>query len=151
MSLKELLADGRIRAHKTSAREVADLLRVVDRDLADAAVPQLSTDRRFATAYNAALQLATIALHASGYRAAGTGHHWATFHLLPEIVGAHAQARADYLDNCRSKRNVTDYDRAGEISERDAEEMLAETGIFREELLAWLKKNYPHFVPRGAQ
>lgn len=151
MSLKELLADGRIRAHKTSARELADFLRVVERDLADAAIPQLSTDRRFATAYNAALQLATIALHASGYRAAGAGHHWATFHVLPEIMGPQAQARADYLDNCRSKRNVTDYDRAGEISERDAEEILAEARTFRKELLAWLAKNHPHLVPRGAQ
>ncbi len=151
MSLKALLADGRIRAHKTSAREVADLLRVVDRDLADAAIPQLSTDRRFATAYNAALQLATIALHASGHRAAGAGHHWSTFHVLPEIMGPQAQVRADYLDSCRAKRNVTDYDRAGEISERDAEEILAEAETFRRELLAWLKKNHPTLVPRGAQ
>jgi len=80
MSLQSLLADGRIRPHRSSVREVADLLRVVERDLADASVTQLSTDRRFATAYNAALLLATIALHASGFRTASTGHHWATFH-----------------------------------------------------------------------
>jgi len=151
VSLKELLADGRVRAHKTSAREMADLLRVVDRDLADAAVLQISTDRRFATAYNAALQLATIALYASGYRAAGTGHHWATFHVLPEIMGPQAQARADYLDNCRSKRNVTDYDRAGEISARDTEEIHAEARAFRDEMLAWLEKNHPPLVPKGVK
>jgi hypothetical protein len=62
---------------------VADLLGVVDRDLADAEIPQLSTDRRFATACNAALQMATIALYAAGFRAFGAGHHWATFHALP--------------------------------------------------------------------
>jgi len=151
MSLKALLADGRIRAHTTSAREVADLLRVVDRDLADAALSQLSTDRRFATAYNAALQLATIALHASGYRAAGAGHHWTTFHVLPEIMGPQTQARADYFDSCRSKRNVTDYDRAGEISEHDAEEILAEAKTFRKELLAWLKVNHSTLAPRDIQ
>lgn len=151
MSLKELLADGRIRRHRTSAREIADLLRIVDRDLADAAVAQLSTDRRFATAYNAALQLATIALHASGYRAAGTGHHWATFHVLPEILGPQTQARADFLDHCRSKRNLADYDRAGEISEREAEEILLEARAFREELLAWLRNNHRTLVPKGAR
>ena len=151
MSLEELLADGRIRAHKTSAGEIADLLRIVDRDLADAAIPQLSTDRRFATAYNAALQLATIALHAAGYRATGGGHHWATFHVLPEIMGTQAQARADYFNNCRSKRNITDYDRAGEISERDAEEILAEVHTFREELLAWLGKNHPALLSKETQ
>ena len=54
MSLKDFLVDGRIRSHKTSAQEVADLLRVVERDLADAGIAQLSADRRFATTYNAA-------------------------------------------------------------------------------------------------
>ena len=93
-----MLADGRIRPHRPSVREVADLLRVIERDIADASVTQLSTDRRFATAYNAALLLATIVLHASGFRTASTGHHRATFHVLPEILGPDAQARADYLE-----------------------------------------------------
>jgi len=34
---------------------------VIERDLADAAIAALSADRRFATAYNAALQTATMA------------------------------------------------------------------------------------------
>ena len=97
---------------------MADLLRVVDRDLGDAEIQQLSADRRFATAYSAALELATIALHAAGYRSTGKGHHWAIIHVLPEIMGTGSQNRADYLNNCRSKRNVTEYDRAGEISGR---------------------------------
>ena len=138
MRLKELLAEGRLKRHRTSAREVADLLRVVDRDLSDAAIPQLSTDRRFATAYNAALQLATIALCAAGFRASGSGHHWLTFHVLPEIMGLHHSDRAYYLDNCRSKRNTTDYDRAGEVSAAEAEELLAEAIAFRTDLIEWL-------------
>ena len=149
MSLKDLLADGRIRSHRTSANEVADLMRVVDRDLADAAVTQLSTDRRFATAYNAALQLATIALHAAGYRTAASGHHWASFHVLPEIMGSRAQTRADYLDNCRAKRNVSDYDRAGEISDSELQELMAEVQAFRQDLLAWLRGNHAALVSKG--
>jgi hypothetical protein len=73
MSLQSLLAEGKLRRHRTSAKEIADLLRVVDRDLADAAIAQTSADRRFATAYNAALALATVVLHAAGYRSAGLG------------------------------------------------------------------------------
>src|SRR3989338_7376753 len=135
MSLKDLLADGRIRPHKTSAKEMADLLRVVDRDLADAGVVQVSADRRFATAYNAALQLATIALHAAGYRAVGAGHHWATLQALPHVMNVpRVQERADYLDQCRAKRNVTDYDRAGTISDAEAAEILAEAQAFRTEM-----------------
>jgi hypothetical protein len=149
MTLEELLAEGRLRSHQTSPREVADLLRVVDRDLADAAVPQISADRRFATAYNAALQLATIALHAAGYRAAGIGHHWTTLHVLAQIMGTQVQSLTDYLDNCRAKRNVTDYDRAGEISNQEAEEILAEVRIFRRDLLAWLRQNYPALLMTG--
>ena len=151
MPLKDLLAEGRLRPHKTSIREVADLLRVVDRDLADAGIAQLSTDRRFATAYNAALQLATVVLHGAGYRAASTAHHWVTFHVLPEIMGPQAQARSDYLDSCRAKRNVTDYDRAGEISDQEAREILAEARAFRTELLAWLKTHRPTLVPQGVK
>ena len=51
---------------------MADLLRIVDRDLKDASILELSADRRFVTAYNAALRLATIVLRASGYRTPGT-------------------------------------------------------------------------------
>jgi hypothetical protein len=148
MFLKDLLADGRIRPHKASPEEVADLLRVVIRDLADAEIQQISIDRRFATAYNAALQLATIALHAAGYRAIGAGHHWTTFHVLPEIMGPQAQAYADYFDNCRSKRNVSEYDRAGEISNQEIVEILAEVQAFRDDLLAWLEKTHPTLLPK---
>lgn len=151
MTLKDLLAEGRLRSHKTSIQEVADLLRVVDRDLADAGIPRLSADRRFATAYNAALPLATIALHAAGYRAASTAHHWVTFHVLLEIMGPQAQARADYLDDCRTKRNVTDYDRAGEISLQEAEEILAQAREFRHDLLMWLEKHHPALLPKAAR
>ena len=46
MSLKSLLAEGLLRPHRTSKREVDDLFRLVDRDLADAAVTKISADRR---------------------------------------------------------------------------------------------------------
>ena len=60
--MRDWLNEGRLRPHTATAREVAELLRIVDRDLADAAIRETSADRRFATAYNAALQLATITL-----------------------------------------------------------------------------------------
>lgn len=49
---------------------------LIARDLADAGVAGLSADRRFATAYNAALQAANMAVACAGYRiTARTGHH----------------------------------------------------------------------------
>lgn len=49
---------------------------LIARDLADAGVAGLSADRRFATAYNAALQAANMAIACAGYRvSAKIGHH----------------------------------------------------------------------------
>jgi hypothetical protein len=143
MSSQNLLADGRLRRHKTSEKEVRDLLRVVERDLKDAEITQLSADRRFVTAYNAALQLATIALHCAGYRTSGTAHHFVTFHVLPEIMGKDISNLSDYFESCRIKRNVTDYDRAGEISKCEAEELLEEVRGFRDKMMIWVKAQYP--------
>lgn len=68
MSLKQWERDGWLRPHSASRQEVADLLAIVDRDLADAGA-NISPDWRFGIAYNAALKLCTILLlHASGYR-----------------------------------------------------------------------------------
>lgn len=65
MSLKAWLDKGALRAHKPSKKEIAGLLALADRDLADARVAGLSTEGRFQFAYNAALAMASAALHAS--------------------------------------------------------------------------------------
>lgn len=57
MSWTNLLANRTVHNHSTSVGEIGDLREVVDRDLDDAAITALSDDRRFATAYNAVLQL----------------------------------------------------------------------------------------------
>ena len=56
--LQRWLDAGDLRRHRTSQREIADLLAVAVRDLSDARVTALSLDRRFATGYAGALQLA---------------------------------------------------------------------------------------------
>jgi uncharacterized protein (UPF0332 family) len=146
MNLENWLREGRLQQHTTSAKEIADLMKVVDRDLADAAITVISADRRFATAYNAALQLATIVLYASGYRAGKSAHHWVTFKILPEVMGQEAQERADYFNSCRSTRHVTDYDRAGVVADATAVEILEEVEAFKKEVINWLKTNHPHLL-----
>jgi hypothetical protein len=147
MSLQRLLAEGRLRRHRTSASEILGLLSVADRDLRDARVDAVSLDRRFATAYNAALQLATIPLHAEGFRTAGTAHHQTTIATVPLIVGPDLQGTADYLDACRSKRNSADYDRIGVATERDVSELIEEAQELREKVLVWLEAHHPRLAP----
>lgn len=147
VTLKRFLAEDRLRRHRSSAKEIQDLLRVVDRNLSDAGVEEISFDLRFATAYQAVLQLATIVLAASGFRTHGEGHHWMTFNVLPELLGPDVQGLADFFDQCRGKRNLSDYDRAGEISEGEAVELLKEAKKFRGTVLGWLKTHHPKLVP----
>ncbi|HUT73458.1 MAG TPA: hypothetical protein VM221_01330 [Armatimonadota bacterium] len=147
--MQDLLAEGRLRRHETSADEVSALLQVSERDLADAVIAALSTDRRFATAYNGALALATMVLHAAGYRASGAGHHWVTLRALPLIMGEQFQAKADYFDQCRSKRNIADYDRVGEVADAQVAELVAETRTFQGEVLQWLRAIHPQLAPEG--
>ena len=147
MTLKQFLAEGRLKPHRTSRGGIRDLFRVADRDLKDAGVTAISLDRRFITAYQAVFQLATVVLAASGFRTTGAGHHWVTFKVLPELLGPEVQDVADYFDQCRNKRNLSDYDRAGEISRDEARELLEEAQKFRSTVMAWLKTQHPELVP----
>jgi hypothetical protein len=143
--LESWLADGSIKPHEPSRSEIQRLFAVVDRDLKDANISGLSVDRRFATAYSAALQLATVVLRASGYRASSRsgGHHWRTISLLPELMGPDQQTRKLYLDSCRRARNEADYDRIGVVSESELLELLADTLDFRNDVLTWLSDQHP--------
>jgi len=143
MTLEQLLADGKLVIHRTSRQEIASLLNVVERDIDDASVEAISADRRFAIAYNAALQLATIALYCKGYKAVGPGQHFIVLQTIKETMGQLFRNRADYFDMCRTKRNITDYDRAGEISAREATELLQEVKDFKQDAADWLHNYYP--------
>ena len=148
MNLKKYVDDDKICPHKSSKQEIAQLFRIVDRDLADAAATGISADRRHATAYNAALQLATIVLHASGYRAKSkVGHHWITLMLIPEFMGKGKLAQSRYFNTCREKRNTTDYDNAGHITDSEVEELIKEVKKFKSDVLDWLKKHHILLLP----
>lgn len=147
MSLKKFIDDDKICTHNTSSKEIDHLFQIVERDLKDAMCASISADRRHATAYNAALQLATIVLHASGYRAKSKiGHHWITLVLIPEFMGKEKIIIARYFSAAREKRNVTDYDYAGHISDKEVEELIKEVKKFKKDVLSWLKKHYPSYL-----
>jgi hypothetical protein len=113
-------------------------LQVVERDLADSAAEGLSADWRMNIAYNAALQAATAALAASGYRASRDSHHYRVIQSLRETIGTAASVVATF-DAFRKKRNITGYERIGLVSDADAEAMRTLATGLRDDVLAWLK------------
>ncbi len=66
MDFKRWLAEGQLRTRKANKEEIQGLLEIALRDLNDAAIPGLSTDRCFLIAYEGALSLATIPLYCAG-------------------------------------------------------------------------------------
>jgi hypothetical protein len=146
MSLKQLLEQGKTIPHKTSQQEIQNLFRLVQRDIADAKVTQLSVDRRFATAYNAALQLGTILLYCKGYKTKGIGHHFFVFQAVKDILGKEYHSLAEYFDSCRSKRNIADYMSIGNVSDAEVAELNKEVESFQDKVICWVKKNYPMYL-----
>jgi len=149
MSLELWKQSGWLREYKTSSKEVGSILALVDRDLADAVREEVSTDWRFNIAYNAGLQLATLVLYAAGYRAGrGESKHYRVIQALPLVMGEHFSDIAAYLDNCRRKRNVSEYDAVGTVSEKEVEDLLRTVKGFKVEVYKWLQQNYPELYPQ---
>ncbi|MBE7501869.1 MAG: hypothetical protein HS113_16505 [Verrucomicrobiales bacterium] len=145
MSLQQWAANGWLRPHQPSPQEIQDLLAIVRRDLADAE-GDISADWQFGIAYNAALKLCTIILHASGYRPERTLQHYRTIQALPLILGPERTPDAVYLDACRGKRNTVEYDRAGSASHQDAQELIAFAKDLRVAVIQWLEGEHPELL-----
>lgn len=148
MSLQDMLSRGELQPHRTSRQELDGLRKIVERDLRDAGLQGLSADRRFATAYNAALQCAVMILYCSGCRPGTSrgGHHRNVFEAMRHILGPSRHDRIDYFDACRRRRNAVDYDTAGVTSETEAGELANRARDFRREVERWIRKNHPELA-----
>ena len=143
MTWTQLLANNEVQPHKTSKKELDKLRAVIRRDLADASLDGASADRRFATAYNAALQAAKMAIACAGYRVVGAGHHRISFDVVQLAIGKAADPYSDYFDRCRRKRNVIDYDDAFVATETEATEILTKAKEFADVVEQWIAKVHP--------
>jgi uncharacterized protein (UPF0332 family) len=145
VSLEDWLNEGRLKAHTTDQKEIEQLFAVFNRDMADAQAEALSTDRRFTTAYNAALMVARAALAASGYRTSGEGNHYWTiqslaFTLQPDIKSIKK------FNKFRKKRNISDYEMTGMVSEQEVGEMLSLAQDLRAAVEKWLHEHHPELM-----
>lgn len=145
MTLKQWLDNGWLRSHKTTSQEIENLFMIIDRDLKDAQ-ESISDDWRFGIAYNAALKLCTILLYAEGFKAEKTLQHYRTIQALPLILGKKRMDDAQYLDSCRSKRNIVEYDYVGGVTGDDADELINFVEELKADVLEWLKKNHRELI-----
>jgi len=145
MSLKDWLNNGWLTKHTTSPEEIANLLAVSDRDLVDCRREGLSADWRMNIAYNAALQSATAALAAVGYRAMRDSHHYRVIQSLVHTIGADTRL-VSMFDQFRKKRNIGGYEQAGLVSDQEADEMFNLAKQLREDVEKWIRDNHPDLL-----
>jgi len=145
MSLENWLNDELIVRHRPSAGEIAELLHICDRDLEKAEIIALGPDWRLSIAHNAAVQAAKAALAAVGYRARKEGQHYLVLQSLAFTIKTDP-ATIKQLDKFREKRNISDYERAGLVTEHEAEEMIGLPKQLRDDVEQWLRAHYPSLV-----
>lgn len=132
MKLKKWIEKGDLQQVKAAPRTLIDLERVINRDLHDSQVTSISTDRRFAIAYNAGLNLANFVIRKNGYRvSARVGHHRVTLMVARELIGRRADESLDFFDICRRKRNRVDYDLANVVSDKEVNELIEKVLEFK--------------------
>ena len=148
MSLKNWRDNGWLVEHQTSQQEIAELLKVTDRDLTDCESPGLSPDWQLSIAYNAALQTATAALAACGYRASRDAHHYRIIQSLAHTIEANSNL-INQFDKFRKKRNIGGYEAAGRISQQEANEMKSLAKKLQEQVDNWMRYKHPGLIGRN--
>jgi len=114
---------------------------LIARDLADAALVGLSVDRKFATAYNAALQAANKAIACAGYRiVCKVGHHRVSLETTKLVLDKPAHKYADYFEACRRKRNTIDYTFSNVTTDTESKEIVVQAAEFYNEVENWIAK-----------
>jgi len=136
-----------IRSVQPSRAEIARLLAIAVRDLDQAQFKNLHLDTRFALAYNAALQLATVILRLHGIRVRKTAFHQRTFSELSHHVDPEFQNLAAYFDRARRKRNIIAYEQSGAVSESEVADLLKQVKQFRTWVEHEVEKRMPESGP----
>jgi hypothetical protein len=145
MSLRNWSKNGWLVEHNPTKQEISDLLAIVERDLETAAIEGQDTYWAFAMAYNGALQAATAALAACGYRAARDAHHYRVIESLALSIGAESEL-VRIFDGFRKKRNIGSYHRVGAVSEKEVSEMLDLARNLQQRVIQWLQSHHAQLL-----
>ncbi len=145
MRLQDWVKNGWLKEHTSSRQEISDLLSLVARDLKACRTQELPLDWRFTIAYNAALQAATVALRAVGFRTTHSSHHYYTIESLSLTLALDSKF-VRRLHAFSKKRSISSYDVTGTISEQELREMIELAQDLRQRVKEWLKANHPELL-----
>lgn len=67
---------------------------------------------------------------------------------MPLILGSDRKEDAQYLDTCRSKRNIVEYDQVGAVTDADADELIDFAEEFKIDVINWFQKNHPELLKK---
>jgi len=144
-NLKDWLNNGWLTEHKTSSQEITGLLAVVDRNIADAEIIELSLDARLSIAYSSIIQCAKIALAVCGYRVTRESAHYRSIESL-ELTLNISSDTITVLDEFRKKRNILEYDRIGATTIKEINEILLIAKEIRAKVEDWIKQKNPQLL-----
>lgn len=143
MTLENLAQIGKLKPHKTTREEAANLLVAVRRNLRDARHADISPESRFDIAYKAVMQRALIAVMANGFRPSTSepGHHATVIQSLPKTISLSNEG-VIVLDKLRKKRNLSDYSGEG-IGEAEAAACARAAEDLAATVEQWLRAHRP--------
>lgn len=147
MSLTDWLLHGFIVQHQTSQQEIHELLALVERDLDESATGTHSPGWKLSIAYNAVLQATKAALAATGYRVpkSNRSHHYYTLQSLRHTIGVDSSTILK-LETVQKKRNISDYEHAGAVSDREAQDALDIAKEIYKRIVVWLQVEHPELM-----
>jgi hypothetical protein len=143
MSLEAWREAGLVVAHESTPEEIADLFAVAETDLRDAAISELSPERKLGCAYGAILSAERGTLHAAGYRVPNSnpGHHHYVIQSLRYTIGL-APSIVLQIEALQKKRNTADYVRVGGVSDPLAAQAFALAGDLLKSVRQWVITNH---------
>lgn len=151
MSLKKLAELGWYKTERSSPDEISDLISIVERAEADAAVSAISDDLRFQAAYGGILALANMALRANGYRVTQSqGHHQRLIESREfTLTTQDTAARQRWVRKVKvhsQKRNITSYDSAGGVSAGELSQIRKDLRTLHEQVKESLLQDHPDLL-----
>ncbi len=139
VSLKQWRDNGWIVEATTTKEDIEHLLEIADRDIAAAQNEALPPEWQLNIAFNAVLQVATAALAANGYRVATKSHHYHAIESLRYTM----RVSDDVVEQCQrfsKKRNVASYERAGMVTQTEANELISVAKSLRGDFVAMRRR-----------